>query len=343
MSLEVSGEYQLDFLRQLQRLFNEGEFVATYKFALLHALADICVEHESEADGTLHVPLRLLGEKFIELYWHHAAPYGEPGGVLRQNLKGQAEMVSRLERLRETHKTLAECRRSPDWKPAITFAAAQIRKMPLWRLQTLGGAKEAFLYEEELKENGIRLKPGVAACLRNFYPLVLHLVRGHWVAHIRRIPANGHLVGPHADLEYFLFGTQRKALHDAVPVLQQIQHGACFYCGRQVGAQYQVDHFVPWARYPRDLGHNFVLAHAACNMAKSDTLAARIHVERWRERNADHGALINEGLGEVFLCDEAASRRIARWSYELDASSSAKLWVKGRQYEPFDPAILSLL
>jgi hypothetical protein len=32
---------QLQFLKNIQRLLNEGSFVASYKFALLHALADL--------------------------------------------------------------------------------------------------------------------------------------------------------------------------------------------------------------------------------------------------------------------------------------------------------------
>ena len=31
-----------------------------------------------------------------------------------------------------------------------------------------------------------------------------------------------------------------------------------------------IDHFIPWPRYPIDLGHNFVLAHAGCSSAKAD-------------------------------------------------------------------------
>jgi hypothetical protein len=46
-----------------------------------------------------------------------------------------------------------------------------------------------------------------------------------------------------------------------------------------------VDHFVPWRRYPFDLGHNFVLAHPTCNGRKGDRLAAVDHLRRWDERN----------------------------------------------------------
>ena len=39
---------QVAFLRELQRLLDEGQFTATYKFALLLALADLAVERGDE-------------------------------------------------------------------------------------------------------------------------------------------------------------------------------------------------------------------------------------------------------------------------------------------------------
>ena len=40
---------ELEFLRETSRLLAEGDFVATYKFALLNALADLCLEREPAA------------------------------------------------------------------------------------------------------------------------------------------------------------------------------------------------------------------------------------------------------------------------------------------------------
>jgi hypothetical protein len=79
---------ELAFLRKLQRLLNEGDFVATYKFALLNALADLSLERSSDADGSLRVPLTAIAEKFIEYYWRQARPYRALDGrgfVLLQN------------------------------------------------------------------------------------------------------------------------------------------------------------------------------------------------------------------------------------------------------------------
>ena len=47
-----TAEGQLAFLRSLQRLLDEGSFTSSYKFALLHAIADLCVikGHDSGAE-----------------------------------------------------------------------------------------------------------------------------------------------------------------------------------------------------------------------------------------------------------------------------------------------------
>ena len=44
MSREPTAEEQLVFLAKIQRIFAEGEFTATYKFALLVSLAELAIE-----------------------------------------------------------------------------------------------------------------------------------------------------------------------------------------------------------------------------------------------------------------------------------------------------------
>ncbi len=64
---------QLKFLQKIQRLINEGGFVATYKFALLYAIADIAVEDGDDGYGQttcakIHCPL--LGPDKT-LFWNN--------------------------------------------------------------------------------------------------------------------------------------------------------------------------------------------------------------------------------------------------------------------------------
>ncbi|MEM5314284.1 hypothetical protein [Paraburkholderia sp. JHI869] len=90
-----SAEAQLSFLTRFQRLFAEGDFTATYKFALLISLADLAVEIGADDGAELTLTKRQIAERFVQLYWRHATPYGtgragtQPG-VLIQNLGTQA-------------------------------------------------------------------------------------------------------------------------------------------------------------------------------------------------------------------------------------------------------------
>jgi len=88
---------------------------------------------------------------------------------------------------------------------------------------------------------------------------------------------NGKQFGNLTDLGSFLFGRERGDLEAYRPILRDIQSGRCFYCRKDLRQRMEVDHFVPWSRYPMDLGHNFVLAHPSCNNAKSDHIGNRRH------------------------------------------------------------------
>ena len=69
-----SAEAQLVFLGKLQRIFTESDFTATYKFALLIALADLAVELGADDGEELMVSIRQIAERFIQLYWRQALP-----------------------------------------------------------------------------------------------------------------------------------------------------------------------------------------------------------------------------------------------------------------------------
>ena len=79
-----------------------------------------------------------------------------------------------------------------------------------------------------------------------------------------------------------------------------------------------VDHFIPWRRYPLDLGHNFVLAHSSCNSSKGDPLAAVPHLRRWHERNVSGLYALPRRFEEAGLThDLGASNRITCWALSL--------------------------
>ena len=330
----MNPEFQLAFLNKIQRLFAEGDFSASYKYALLIAIADIAVESGRDDDQPLTIPHRRLGEKFIELYWQQSAPF-RGDGVLIQNNGTQAAVISQIAQFRSQTQasTVNAARSAVGFKSLLTKVTGIVVNKPVFHIQNLGGVKDQFLFESS--SDTITLLPGVAFCLRRFQPLIQQLARSHWIDHIKRNKKNIAILGQDNDLESFLFETSRQSLVIVQTGLRKISN-KCFYCGSSV-TDADVDHFIPHSLYPRDLAHNFVLAHPSCNRSKSDTLAAKPHLYRWLEfvqSNADNLSQIGHNAG--IMADEGSMDSVARWGYANAVASGAQGWIKPALYEPID-------
>src|SRR5258706_8768933 len=102
--MQPSSDEQIKFLVNLQRLLDEGLFVATYKFALLLALADLSIEKGDDSGAALVVSADAIAERFIRYYWRQAAPYPTAADtrVLLQNTGRQAAVLNVIRRARAT-------------------------------------------------------------------------------------------------------------------------------------------------------------------------------------------------------------------------------------------------
>ena len=101
---------------------------------------------------------------------------------------------------------------------------------------------------------------------------------------------------PPAEQQLVFLAKIQRLFAEGAEGLRKLDGDRCFYCGHQV-SEADVDHYVSFSLYPRDLAHNFVLAHYQCNRSKSDTLAARSHLEHWLERLE----LCSDDLAEIGL------------------------------------------
>lgn len=336
----MKPEFQLAFLAKLQRLFAEGDFTATYKFALLIALADLSVEVGRDDNEPLRLPYRSIGLKFIQLYWQQAAPFtGQE--VLVQNLGTQAAVVSAITEYRRNHPslTLNTFHNGDGFQPLLIAVTATVKLQPVKYIQNLGGGQDVFLFETG--KDGVTLLPGVGYCLRRFQPLVQQLARSHWLDHIRGNKRNLPLLGKDDDLESFLFETPRQALTTISTGLRKIR-STCHYCGGTV-KEADIDHFIPHSMYPRDLMHNFVLAHPSCNRSKSNALAAKKHLVRWLEFvNTNDDNLKEIGLEAGINSDAPTTLSVAHWGYSNAMGSGGQAWIESAQYESINITYLNL-
>jgi hypothetical protein len=336
-------EQQVRFLRNVQRLLAEGLFVASYKYALIHALADLAVLKGEDSGAPLDLSTKEIAAKFVELYWRQCRPFqvgGAPSGlILQQNTGKQAAIISQIvESQGRCGASLFRLKQvaSDRWSELVTQVDQVVRTMPLWKLQTVGEERLDFLYANLNRGNRITLKPGVGYCLRAFYELLRDLIQGAWVRFVQKLNANR--LGNIMDLGTFLFGQERAGLDVYRPILMDVQHGTCLYCQKKLSKQSQVDHFIPWSRYSADLGHNLVLAHDQCNNAKSDYLAAEKHLAAWVERNQLHQEELQSRLQEAMLpCDLSATIQIAKWVYQQTEKANGQVWVMEKVLQHLSP------
>jgi len=326
--MSVPESDQIRFLLNVQRLLTEGQFTATYKFALLMALADLSIERGDNGGEPLDLPAESIAEKFIEYYWRQAVPFlGQ--GVLSQNKGRQPVVITLLARARDRHgDNLASAKRdSRAWRTLVVAVTRNIRQMPLRYLQNVGGGSLPFFYDQPkgtMAPATIRLRAGVAFCFRQFHELIAELVRGAWVRWVHQ--QNLSLIGEKQDLHAFLFGTARSNLGTVRVTLQGIQT-SCFYCRRSFGALPVVDHFIPWVLYPLDLGHNFVLAHGECNSQKRDLLPAEEHLAAWTDRNRRLGEELQIAFDQKGVLHNLLSTvSIATWAYSRAAANGGLTW-----------------
>ena len=135
----------------------------------------------------------------------------------------------------------------------------------------------------------------------------------------------------------FLFGTERNTLEAFARVLREHQAARCLYCRREVKQGGCVDHFIAWSRYPVDLGHNLVLAHAQCNAKKRDCLAHPAHIESWYASHVERACELAQRFDAVALPHDAErTRAIAWWAYDQGEAAGAHVWLAEERFERLD-------
>lgn len=338
-----------DFFARLQHLLAEGEFVSTYKFALLLALVRWAVEHAGH-DEREPIDVGALAPYALDLYWPqvlpfvggHAATAAEmrpPYGAAEAPWQGVLAQERAQQRLAIQKLALAARRTGADrWtqlpaavrEPLLRDVRSALREQPLWKLHEVGGdASFRFLYRRGANAGELVFELGVVAQLAAYSQLVEDVVRGAWLRFVLR--CNPGLVGQGAQVEAFLFPDRRAGLAAWRDALRPVHGDRCFYCTGAIAGTPDVDHFLPWAKYPRDLGDNFVFAHPACNRQKLDHLAGVVHLRAWRQGLDERGAAIAAACREAGLPhDRGAVLQAAGTLYANAARIGARAFEHGR-------------
>lgn len=351
MMRSPSAQEHLAFLVKLQRLLTEGDFTATYKFALLMALTDIAVEKGHDDLRPLAISMHEIAQKFIDYYWQQTMPYrvtGQMGefsgaGVISQSFGSTAKIIKDICAFRQAENldSLERAKRSTGYRRLLSAVAQTVAKQPVTYFQNIAGQSDPFVFERSAK--GLTLKPGVASHLRKFHGLIQSMVQDRWVRHIKRNRRNAAILGHKDDLHGFLFETSRNTLQLVGAELSKLFGQRCFYCASRINGTPDVDHFIARALYGVDIAQNLVLAHPSCNRSKSDLLAARAHVGRWLEQITKHDDDVQQiALDTGVRSDSQTIVAVAQWSYQQGFEAGAHAWVAKGRFEAVDQEYLAL-
>ena len=361
----------LRFAEKLLALLDSGRFTATYKFATLAALIDVCVESVGP-DGRPpeRVPARAVGRRVLELFWSQAVPYtaGPDGHRYLRHSTQAGDLVAKVAAFRQAHGLgagvaieQARQRFAGDLAALEDQVCVTVIRMPLPKLQRFatnaGSAEDRFLYDygwpDEVAESRVRapgfddtlhLRLGAGEWLVRLAGVLRPIVQQRWATFVAERSRD---VVDVAYLDEFLFGSARSSLARLRPPLLEAQDGACFYCGLPARASgTDVDHFIPWARHPDNGLHNLVVAHRACNNAKRDSLAGTGHLARWLARTeaggTGHAMLAEIGRELRWPADPDRGIGTARAAY-LWLPDGTLLWDSIGRYAPADPSDIRAL
>jgi 5-methylcytosine-specific restriction endonuclease McrA len=349
--------------QKLLSLLDAASVTTSYKYAVLTAIVDACLEgfdEQGNPPAVLHGAD--IGRRVLALYWPQARAYSEDA-VLRQS-GNRGDLVEKIAEWRHDHgiepgTPLDEARRDHPHHLAELedeVVATTIR-WPIPLLQRFGsgasGQEERFLYEYGWKagksvslakvgsgefDDRLRLRDGVGEALASLAGLLRPLIQRTWADYVARRNPQLH----ESVLDDFLFGAERTGLERLREPLSELYRGRCFYCGKGLPATFEIDHFLPWARRPDDGLDNLVPADRKCNNDKRAALAAADHLRNWWARFASpswQGALDRVADQVDWPRRPEVTQRATRALYLL-LPTGARLWRGPGEVQALDAAYI---
>jgi hypothetical protein len=341
------------FAEKVMILLQTGSFNTTYKYAVLIAFMDLCIEGDIKKDATFEITTRQLAKKVLDIYWQQTNEfesikcfeetiYGEQKRDFKINLSvplagksGQAKIFSDILNFKQTsnYTTLfkAEKKEEKKYEELVNKIERMLIKMPLPRLQRFGKKLDAFIYKINWDEKTLDSRELTKYLKKQPSTFDNKIVLKNGVAAYFR-SLNG-LLRPlimvqwtqevsrmnkfeESKLHDFLFTDQRKIISQLAKPLRELQKNKCFLCDKSMSSKVHVDHFIPRARVPNDSLGNLVATHDKCNASKSDHLVAFELLAKWINRNTiEFNELKKISLEKIWAVDVEKSIQIAKNIY----------------------------
>lgn len=257
----------------------------TYKFGLIKSLLDSLLDGTKDSDGIRYTYEELFS-RFAENYWNLVVKYN-----LRQTRKDGKSDRSKIEIIFEDAVSEYPGIEAVEFETiADNIKQKLIKKVAKECKKYVVGALykdfDGTIYSFNLKNDGVILNNYYYDFMLKYKLELERLNYYSWAKFLEQINDESVLAKVIDKLE--LSTPKRNDLSVYREILRnEFEENTCFYCGKKLGKEAHVDHFIPWSFVKDDKIWNFVLACPKCNIRKSNKLPNSDYLDRIKARNID--------------------------------------------------------
>ncbi len=277
---------------------------SSYKYGLMKAILD----NIYNVDDNLMLTFVQVFSKFAEIYWnlilkHHLSQQikvkDKKGTYLEQILHAAAEKY-------KLPKDISYENLTPTMMMDINHQVKQ--KCKTYVVRALYEDTKMLFYSFSKRKQIIEINPQMYMFICKHKIAIEKLNYYEWVRFLESV--NKDYLSNNL-LTKIDESAKRKNLTYYRNILFKEFENKCFYCGKSLGKQVDVDHFIPWSFIKDGSLWNMVLACPKCNRSKSDKLAEKKYLDMLVIRNRH---IIIERNDDIVNYKESKLRSLYYWA-----------------------------
>lgn len=283
------GEYTKEYLSE-DEIWTKFNYIfstkstnrTSYKFCFIKSL----LENIFNVDEEGYLSYEHIYEKFSEIYWYLTIRYKlKQGDTGVNNAESKTSVEIIFESFMQKYPTLSSQMSFEAIDENIKMQIINEIKKKCKRnvIGAIYGDTDGTFYTFDLAKEILKLHPDVLKFFKKYKHILLKLNHYEWIKFLEKVNREEDSYSLAEKLDY---ATKRSNLTVYRDLLyEDFGRHNCFYCGQQLKATMEVDHFIPWVFVRDDKLWNFVLSCRQCNNSKRDRLSDRNYIRKLLDQN----------------------------------------------------------